>query len=109
MLPLLPTSGGQDSTIWKRVLESINGILKFDFDDSRIRTAAEIAAGVTPTNYAYQPGILGPRYGVVSDGATDQTALLISLANSLKGEQQLIIPPFTHQVRQGGPDSRSRL
>ena len=39
------------------------------------RTAAEIAAGVTPTNYAYPPGNFR-RYGAVGDGTTnDLTAV----------------------------------
>jgi lysophospholipase L1-like esterase len=55
-LPLLPTNGAQDSTLWRRVLESINGILKFDFDDSRVRTKEEQQLGIYPVNYAYEPG-----------------------------------------------------
>lgn len=41
----------------------------------RIRTAAEIAAGVTPTNYAYPPYTM-LRYGADPTGATDSTAAL---------------------------------
>jgi hypothetical protein len=36
------------------------------------RTAAEIAAGVTPTDYGYEPGD-ARRYGAVGDGAADDT------------------------------------
>jgi len=39
------------------------------------QTAAEIAAGVTPTNYVYPPYDLR-RYGVKGDGVTDDTAAL---------------------------------
>ena len=39
------------------------------------QTAAEAAAGVTPTNYAYRPGD-ARRYGVKGDGATDDTSAL---------------------------------
>lgn len=37
------------------------------------RTAAETAAGVTPSNYAYEPGDVR-RYGAAGDGSTDDTA-----------------------------------
>lgn len=45
------------------------------------RTAAEIAAGVTPTNYAYLPGDVR-RYGAVSggSGATNRTAIQAALS-----------------------------
>lgn len=39
------------------------------------RTAAEIAASVTPTNYQYPPGDVR-RYGAVGDGTTDDTAAI---------------------------------
>lgn len=48
------------------------------------RTAAEIAAGVTPVNYAYVPGDIR-RYGAKIDGSTDDTAAVqtaIDLAGS---------------------------
>lgn len=41
--------------------------------DSLKRTAGEINAGVTPTNYSYPPGD-ARRYGAVFDGTTDDTA-----------------------------------
>ena len=40
-----------------------------------IQTAAELSAGVTPTNYAYAPGDVR-RYGALIDGTTDDTAAL---------------------------------
>ena len=40
-----------------------------------VRTAAEISAGVTPTNYGYLPGD-AYRYGCKFDGTTDDTAAL---------------------------------
>ena len=39
------------------------------------RTAAEIAAGVTPTNYAYDP-YTTPRYGALGDATTDDAAAI---------------------------------
>lgn len=47
--------------------------------DSLKRTAEEIAAGVTPSNYAYQPGDLR-RYGAVGDGVTDDSQAFASAA-----------------------------
>jgi hypothetical protein len=53
--------------------------------DSLKRTAAEIAAGVTPTNYAYWPGYVR-RYGGVGDGvADDTTAVNAALAQRAEG------------------------
>src|SRR6267154_2734445 len=50
-----------------------------------IATAAEISAGVTPTNYAYPgPGtefVNAKRYGYVGDGVADDTAALQRLFN----------------------------
>ena len=40
-----------------------------------VRTAAEIAAGITPTNYAYVAGDIR-RYGGVGDGSTDNVTAL---------------------------------
>lgn len=48
------------------------------------RTAAEIAAGVTPTNYAYAPGWV-QRYGVVGNGTTDDTTALQNCYNANSG------------------------
>lgn len=46
---------------------------------SYARTAEEIAASVTPTDYSYQPGDVR-RYGVTGDGSTDDyAALLVAL------------------------------
>jgi len=48
------------------------------------RTAAEIAAGVTPVNYAYAPGDVR-RYGAKIDGSTDDTAAFVaSIAQAAK-------------------------
>lgn len=42
-----------------------------------LQTAAEIAAGVVPTNYLYNADFMDPRrYGAVGDGVTDDTAAL---------------------------------
>lgn len=44
------------------------------------RTAAEIAAGITPTNYGYIPGDVR-RYGVVGDNSTNDTAAFQAALN----------------------------
>src|SRR5881628_2982122 len=54
-LPKLPTSGLDDINQRRRRIETLNNVLDFSFDDSRVRTGAEITAGVTPVNYAYAP------------------------------------------------------
>lgn len=51
--------------------------------DSLVRTPDEIAAGVTPVNYAYPPEH-GWRYGCVGDDATDNTTALQDLLKVLR-------------------------
>ena len=94
MLPLLPTNGKHDSTLFKRVLESINGILRFDFDDSRNRTAAERANDIWPVNYAYRPGDVR-RYGAVADDATDCTR---AIQDALDTGGDVFLPGGTYRA-----------
>jgi hypothetical protein len=61
-LPLLSKNPDQ-----RRVAETLNNVLTFQHDDSRIRTAAEVSAGVRPLNYAYPPGHVR-RYGAQGGG-----------------------------------------
>ena len=49
------------------------------------RTAAEVAAGVTPTSYSYPAGDVR-RYGAVGDGVTDDTTAFYSAIASVTGE-----------------------
>lgn len=64
------------------------------------RTAAEIAAGITPTNYGYAPGDVR-RYGVVGDNSTNDTAAFQAALNaaadggslSATGGAVVTIPP----------------
>lgn len=58
------------------------------------RTASEIAAGVTPTNYAYLPGDVR-RYGAVGDGSTDDFAAIQAALNS--GAKEIVFPPGTYR------------
>lgn len=72
----------------------LNGIVRLEWDGTQFeligsqsqpfyaQTAAEAAAGVTPTNFAYPPGDVR-RYGAVGDGVTDDTtAILNSIASN---------------------------
>jgi hypothetical protein len=52
------------------------------------RTDAEIAAGVTPTNYAYPPGDVR-RYGAVGDNSTNCTT---AFANAELANDEIFIP-----------------
>jgi hypothetical protein len=68
-IQLRPTNALDDPNQKRRDRETLNDILTFRHDDSRVRTPAEIAIGVTPVNYAYEPG--DPRrYGRDYDGST---------------------------------------
>lgn len=55
-LPLIAEKGTAEPTWRKRVSESINGILRFAFDNSRVRSATEIADGVRPVDPSYPLG-----------------------------------------------------
>lgn len=54
-LPPIPTRHVDSAAHRQRIAETVNGITSFQFDDSRVRTGAEIAAGVTPVNFAFAP------------------------------------------------------
>jgi hypothetical protein len=64
------------------------------------QTAAEIAAGVTPTNYAYMPGDVR-RYGVKGDGSTDDTTALQNCYNANPGLDVYHAPGLTILVSAG--------
>jgi hypothetical protein len=69
-LQKLPTQSLDDINHRRRARETINQILDHSFDDSRVRTSAEVAAGITPVNHAWPPYHIH-RYGAVGDGVTD--------------------------------------
>ena len=54
-LPQLPVTCLDDINHRRRHREITNSIVTHQFDDSRVRTPAEIAAGVTPVNSAFPP------------------------------------------------------
>ena len=79
-IPQRPVHGLADPNHLRRDRETTNDILTFRFDDSRIRTAAEIAAGVTPVNYAYVVENVR-RQGAVGDGVADDSAAVQRAVN----------------------------
>lgn len=52
-LPTIPNRHVDSDAHRQRIAETVNGITSFQFDDSRVRTQAEITALVTPVNLAY--------------------------------------------------------
>jgi hypothetical protein len=56
------------------------------------RTTSEIAAGVTPSNYAYQPGDVR-RYGAVGDGVTDDLGAFVSALSATPNGGSLSLEP----------------
>lgn len=90
-LSKLPTSGLDDVNQRRRHVETLNNVLDFTFDDSRVRTRAESAALMTPVNYAYAPGSV-LRAGAKGDGATDDTAAFQRALDALPAYGRLIIP-----------------
>ena len=58
------------------------------------RTAAEIAAGVTPTNYYFPPGDIR-RYGAVADGLTN---VYTALTNSINSNDYTIVPSGEYAI-----------
>jgi hypothetical protein len=54
-------------------------------------TPAEIAAGVTPVDYSYQPGDVR-RYGAVGDGTTDNTAAIQDAIDAAGVAGEVIFP-----------------
>jgi hypothetical protein len=77
-LPKLPVTELNNEQFRRRHREITNLVLTHQHDDSRIRTPAEVAAGVMPVNYAYLPGYI-ERYGNNAvPGTTDMTAALVA-------------------------------
>jgi len=98
-IPPVTTAGLDDSNRRRRHREVTDLMLNFQHDDSRIRTPAEISAGVTPVNYAYAP-INVKRYGAIGDGTTDdaaaiQRAIEVCVA---QGGGDVIFPPGDYVI-----------
>lgn len=69
------------------------------------RTAGEIAASVTPTNYQYAPGDIR-RYGAVLDGATDDT---LPWSKALLSNFRIYFPSGTSIVSNISPRSGTEI
>lgn len=67
------------------VLDSVSGNIGY-----YARTAAEIAAGVTPTNFSYAPGDVR-RYGATGNGSADDSAAFANAA-LICGTHPMLIP-----------------
>lgn len=86
-IPKIPVTGTETVAHRRRVAESINDIISFDFDDIRRQTNAEKLAGTIPISPAYIPGDTNRgdirRYGVStsSSAAAVSAAVQASLAN----------------------------
>jgi hypothetical protein len=75
------------------------GLIITEVDPFR-RTAAEIASGVTPTNYAYLPGNV-LRYGADPTGVADSTTAFnnaILIAPNGRSNQRVFVPVGTYNV-----------
>lgn len=72
------------------VLDTVSGNIGY-----YARTAAEIAAGVTPTNYVYAPGNV-LRYGADSSGAVDSSAAFNKAA--LAGAGLILVPGGNYKI-----------
>lgn len=73
---------------------TLGGFLQYTFG----RTAGEIAGSVTPTNYAYLPG-MPERYGAVGDNSTDDlTAFNSMIAATPDGGTMQLFPGKTYRL-----------
>lgn len=75
-LQKLPVHDLDDLNHRRRAREVINQVLDHSFDDSKIQTPAEIAAGVTPINKAFPPGHWHRTGTDSAETATNNTAFI---------------------------------
>lgn len=116
MLPLLPTNGIAEPNLWRRVLESINGVLTFNFDDSRVATPAERSVGVTPVNPSYPFADLRRYGGLVNNpsaGAKNNAALNTAKLVTAADDAQMLVESgtwdFAEPISFAGTDEGARL
>ena len=89
---------GSPSVSWANVYVGVNHAAVLDTVSGNIgyyaRTAAEIAAAVTPTNYSYPPGYI-TRYGADPTGVADSTT---AIQNAIYVTNAVYIPEGTFKV-----------
>src|SRR5688572_23228328 len=102
-LQKLPVTGLDDINHRRRARETLNQVLDHSFDDSRVRTPAEVAAGVTPVNYAYAPGDVR-RYGIKGDGTDEHVAIqsALDVAGIDGGNVIFPVPPVAYGLGADG-------
>lgn len=99
-LQQLPVTGLDDINHRRRHRETTNQILTHQFDDSKVQTAAERLAGVTPVNFAYPPGDIR-RYGTnTTPGTTDMTS---AFTTALALNKRVYVPEAAAPYYVSGP------
>jgi hypothetical protein len=83
----LPTAQLDDPNHRRRHRELTNLVLQHQHDDSRVRTRAEVAASVTPVNYAFAPE---DPYRFKAASETDDSVALQTVYNVAKSSGGLI-------------------
>lgn len=96
-LQKLPVQAPQNANQWRRSRETLNQILDHTFDDSRVQTAAEIAAGVMPINKAFPPGDIR-RYGALVAASDNSAAINSALSVSANGGDAAFLPLGTWKI-----------
>jgi hypothetical protein len=94
-IPPVTTAGLDDTNRRRRHREVTDLMLNFQHDDSRIRSPAEVAAGVTPHNsaYVYSPSVDARRYGLdESKSASYNSAAMADAVEATTGFRTLILP-----------------
>ena len=90
--PNVPFTHANEAEHRRQLAFAVNEIERTtpDYD----RTAAEIAAGITPTDYRYEPGNV-LRYGAIGDDVNDDTT---ALANAALASRYLYFPVGTYRT-----------
>jgi hypothetical protein len=96
---ILKTQAGVTLQTWDPANENVIALITSQYIgltlDSLKRTAAEIAAGVTPVNYAYGPGDVR-RYGALGDDATNDWS---AFDQARRSNDRIIVPNLDYLVQ----------